>query len=161
MSDEKFDSYLWTLQQFHVISKLVALDCYFLPLNCLQESTMIDPKVVFTDGDTELAKSLHNVLPNSVHLLCRYHIAQNFTRALAGTLRGRLSEFLNDFWRVSSIEDLQGYTVEWSRIQTNLKKHLTIGHYSKTRTKSGLSLIHIVTLWLGFPQRKDKNKSMA
>ena len=75
--DERLESYCWALQQLH-------------------QFTLLSPKVVFTDGDTELARAIFNVWPEATHLLCRFHIAQNITRALAGVLRTQLSKFLDN-----------------------------------------------------------------
>ena len=64
LSDELYNSYLWALQQFH---------------SAIQTA----PVVIFSDGDTELARAIRETWLNTVHLLCRFHIAQNITRALA------------------------------------------------------------------------------
>jgi hypothetical protein len=67
------------------------------------------PEVLFSDGDMELARAISTVFPQTVHLLCRFHIAQNITKSLAGILRTNLSKFLDEFWSVGSIEDLEEY----------------------------------------------------
>lgn len=58
-----------------------------------------------------------NVFPTTVHLLCRFHIAQNITRSLAGSLRKDLSKFLDDFWSVGSIEGLEEYESRMSSME--------------------------------------------
>ena len=98
LSDERYESYKWALEQFHQACK-------------------ISPKVLFTDGDTEMARAIRDVWQDCVHLLCRFHIAQNITRALAANLRSRLNDFLCDFWRVASIEDMSEYETEFSAIE--------------------------------------------
>ena len=67
LSDEHFESYEWALLNFTKLG---------LP----------SPKVIFTDGDAEFARAIHMVWPESIHLLCRFHIAQNITKNLAGIL---------------------------------------------------------------------------
>ncbi|XP_078445037.1 protein FAR1-RELATED SEQUENCE 11-like [Wolffia australiana] len=94
-----FDSYSWALQQFR----------YY---------TNRDPIVLFTDGDMELARAIKVIWPNAIHLLCRFHISQNITRALAGSLRANLSEFMNEFWRVGSIEEIDVFEMEFSTLKT-------------------------------------------
>ena len=79
-----------------------------------QACTLHSPTVVFTDGDLELAKAIRGVWPSSVDLLCRFHIAQNINRPLAGQLKSKLSDFLADFWRVGSIEDIEEFENELS-----------------------------------------------
>lgn len=94
LSDERCESYKWALDQF-------------------RQACKIRRNVIFTDGDTEMARAIRDVCPDCVHLLCRFHIAQNITRALAGNLRSRLNDFLSDFWRVASIEDMSEYLSEF------------------------------------------------
>ncbi|XP_078438771.1 protein FAR1-RELATED SEQUENCE 11-like [Wolffia australiana] len=99
LSNEQFDSYSWALQQFR----------YY---------TNRDPIVLFTDGDMELARAIKVIWPNAIHLLCRFHISQNMTRALAGSLSANLSEFMNEFWRVGSIEEIDVFEMEFSTLKT-------------------------------------------
>ena len=68
--------------------------------------TNVNPIVVFAYGDIELARAIKDTWPTTVHLLCRFHISHNITRALTGSLRASLRKFTNDFWRVGSIEDV-------------------------------------------------------
>jgi hypothetical protein len=98
VSNERYESYCWALQQF-------------------RNSTRVNPVVVFSDGDTELARAIVAIWPGSVHLLCRFHIAQNINRALASILRADLSGFLDDFWRVGSIEDVEEYNKEFGQME--------------------------------------------
>jgi zinc finger SWIM domain-containing protein 3 len=86
LSDEQFESYEWALLNFGKLG---------FPA----------PKVIFTDGDTEFGRAIQKVWPETVHLLCRFHIAQNIIKNLAGILREDLNDFLSDFWRVASLED--------------------------------------------------------
>lgn len=83
-----------------------------------QACTRSPPTVLFTDGDMELAKAIKDVWPSTTHLLCRFHIAQNINRALAGSLRTKLNEFLSDFWRVGCIEDVEEFELEFSALET-------------------------------------------
>ncbi|XP_078438352.1 protein FAR1-RELATED SEQUENCE 11-like [Wolffia australiana] len=78
LSNGQFDSYSWALQQF-------------------RPYTNLDPIVLFTDGDMELARAIKDIWPTTVHLLYRFHISQNITRALASSLRANLSGFMDDF----------------------------------------------------------------
>ena len=98
VSNERYEFYVWTLEKFQ---------------SCVRRP----PIVVFTDGDTELMRAIRAILPESTHLLCRFHIAQNIARALAGTLKSELNEFLDDFWRVGSIETLSNYQREFDAMK--------------------------------------------
>lgn len=95
VSNEKYESYAWTLEKFQM---------------CFRRA----PKVVFTDGDSELMREIQAIWPQSLHLLCRFHIAQNIIRALSGTLRSDLNQFMDDFWRIASIEDIVEYENEFA-----------------------------------------------
>ncbi|XP_078439877.1 protein FAR1-RELATED SEQUENCE 11-like [Wolffia australiana] len=99
LSNEQFDSYSWALQQF-------------------RSYTNLDPIVLFADGDMELARAIKDIWPTTVHLLCRFHISQNITRALASSLRAKLSGFMDGFWRVSSIEDVDEFEMEFSTLKS-------------------------------------------
>jgi hypothetical protein len=52
------------------------------------------------------------VWPEAVHLLCRFHIAQNIIKNLAGILQEDLNDFLSDFWIVASLEDEAEYLAQ-------------------------------------------------
>ena len=98
VSNEKSDSYLWTLQQF-------------------QNSTSRSPTVVFTDGDHELARAIQSVWPSSRHFLCRFHICQNIMKALSSKLGNKMSDFLKDFWEICKIEDVEIYDATFAEIE--------------------------------------------
>ena len=98
ISDETRDTYTWVLKQ-------------------LKDCTKTEPKVFFTDGDVEFANAISSVFPNTVHLLCRWHIAQNITRKLAGDLRKELNLFLDAFWEVGSLEDVDQYVIRWEQLK--------------------------------------------
>ena len=49
LSDERYNSYLWALQQFH---------------SAVQKA----PVVIFSDGNTELAQAIRETWPNTMHL---------------------------------------------------------------------------------------------
>ncbi|XP_078446338.1 protein FAR1-RELATED SEQUENCE 11-like [Wolffia australiana] len=99
LSNEQFESYSWALQQS-------------------RSYTNLDPIVLFTDGDAELARATKDIWPSAIHLLCRFHISQNITRAITSSLRDDLSRFLNDFWRVGSIEDVDEFEMEFSTLKS-------------------------------------------
>ena len=99
LSNEQFESYCWAIQEFRTY-------------------TNVNPIVVFTDGDIELARAIKDTWPTTVHLLCRFHISQNITRALAGSLRASLCKFTNDFWRIGSIEDVAEFEMEFSTLKS-------------------------------------------
>ena len=64
----------------------------------------------------ELAKAIRDVRPGTVNL-CRFHIAQNINRALAGTLRATLNDFLADFWRIGAIESIAEFEKEFAGLE--------------------------------------------
>jgi hypothetical protein len=110
VSNERYESYLWCFRAF--------AEC----------GANLPPVVVFSDGDTEIARAIAEVWPQSTHLLCRFHIAQNVNRALAGVLRCRLTEFLGDFWRIGSIEELSRYCEQFEELS---EKYPEAGDYLK------------------------------
>ncbi|XP_078430746.1 protein FAR1-RELATED SEQUENCE 5-like [Wolffia australiana] len=66
----------------------------------------------------ELVRAIKVIWPNAIHLLCRFHISQNIMRALASSLRANLSEFMNEFWRVGSIEEIDEFELEFSTLKS-------------------------------------------
>jgi zinc finger SWIM domain-containing protein 3 len=110
LSDEQFESYEWALLNFGKLG---------FPA----------PKVIFTDGDTEFGRAIQKVWPETVHLLCRFHIAQNIIKNLAGILREDLNDFLSDFWRVASLEDEAEYLAQLEAMKAswrNAVDYLTV-----------------------------------
>jgi transposase-like protein len=122
LSDERGDSYLWCLKKLHDIH-------------------MISPKVVFTDGDHEIARAIAKVWPNALHFLCRFHIAQNVVKKLSGVLQSRLNDFMEDFWRVGSIEDVAIYKSDVASLQTKCPECQSyLATLQKTVRKMGFRL---------------------
>ena len=37
-----------------------------------------EPKIIFTDGDKQMARAIQNSFPSSTHLLCTFHLYKNF-----------------------------------------------------------------------------------
>ena len=107
ISDETYDSYKWTLDQ-------------------LKDFGQTEPSVLFTDGDVEFAKAIAQVFPSTTHLLCRWHISQNIIKKLSGELRKDLNTFVDDFWRVGSIEEMPDFEREWALMKDKwISKPLT------------------------------------
>jgi hypothetical protein len=56
-------------------------------------------------------------LPNTKHFLCRFHIAQNINKKLSSILGNELGNFLNDFWRIASLEDEVDFEDEFQKLK--------------------------------------------
>ena len=112
---------------------------------------------MFTDGDIELAQAIKDTWPTIVHLLCTFHISENITRALVGSLRASLWEFTNDLWRVSSIEDVAEFEMEFS----TLKQQNPIFEFSRKKRHSGHLPTHTTTSWQVCPLCNDMRWSIV
>eukprot|EP00912_Choanoflagellata_sp_UC4_P001761 UC4_evm7s1127 len=99
LKDEKASSYLWFMEALKAACQNV------------------NPTVIFTDGDTELAAAIEKFFPSSVHLLCRYHISQNVTKNLSKRLGKQFQRFLGDFWNVSSLENIGEFDMAWAKLK--------------------------------------------
>ncbi|XP_059454937.1 protein FAR1-RELATED SEQUENCE 5-like [Corylus avellana] len=64
--------------------------------NFLDAHTGKKPRSIFTDQDAEMAKALSEVMPETYHRLCTWHIMQNDIKHL-GNLMKDDSHFLRDF----------------------------------------------------------------
>jgi zinc finger SWIM domain-containing protein 3 len=90
LSDEKQASYQWCLDSFKKVTNSV-------------------PDVIFSDGDENIAHAINRAYPQTVHQLCRFHIAQNVQKKLAGKLRTEMTEFLSLFWKAASLESINSF----------------------------------------------------
>lgn len=59
LHDESFETYKWVLETF---------------IECMNG---VKPKSVITDGDLAMKRAIANVLPDTVHRLCNWHIERN------------------------------------------------------------------------------------
>ena len=76
--DETSDSFKWLFDTF------------------LQAHNNKKPKTVFTDQDSAMAKALAEVMPETHHGLCTWHLCQNGIKHLGNKMKGG-SYFLRDF----------------------------------------------------------------
>ena len=99
LSDETYESYVWACKQ-------------------LRDATKTFSKVLFTDRDLNFSRAIAEVFPCTTHLLCRWHISQNIIKNLAGVLRGRLNEFMDEIWRISSLESIDEFQKFWEALKS-------------------------------------------
>ncbi len=94
LSDEKLDSYLWVLER-------------------LKQATNTEPSLMFSDGDQNIATAIERVFPNTVHLLCRFHIGQNIHKNLAAKLQNGMKEFMEQFGGLLQWNQFLCFTLKW------------------------------------------------
>ena len=74
------------------------------------------PKTVFTDQDKAMARALSEILPDTKHCLCTWHLKQNGIKHL-GNLMKNDSHFLTDFSKcMHKISEEEKFEEAWSKL---------------------------------------------
>ena len=80
-----------------------------------------EPKIIFTDGDKQMARAIQNSFPSSTHLLCTFHLYKNFFEKVRPVFLGKKNEwneFSNMWWKLCKLSDLEGlncFDNNWSK----------------------------------------------
>ena len=85
-------------------------------------STMFgNPRIIFTDGDKQMAQAIRKSFPSSTHLLCTFHLYKNLFEKVRPVFVGK-KEYWNDFtnmwWKLCKLSDFEGqkcFDNEWSK----------------------------------------------
>ncbi|XP_054809814.1 protein FAR1-RELATED SEQUENCE 5-like [Prosopis cineraria] len=103
--DETIESFKWLLETF--------LDAH------IQKK----PQTVFTDQDQAMARALCEVLPNTKHCLCSWHLLKNGVKHL-GNLMKDGSHFLTDFKKcMFNYVDVEKFEEAWSQLLSSYNVH--------------------------------------
>ncbi|KAG6405444.1 hypothetical protein SASPL_133033 [Salvia splendens] len=95
------------------------------------------PLTIFTDQDQAMRKALHEVMPETCHGLCTWHLMQNGIKHL-GNLMKEGSWFLTDFKRcMYGFEDETDFEEAWSNLLThfNLQENTWLKHMYSVKEK--------------------------
>ena len=81
------------------LTKYETLADYNWILQCTLEATSnLSPVVLFTDGDPAMISAVQMTYPQTRHLLCIYHIAENVKKKAKSKLHGEMvNNFIGDF----------------------------------------------------------------
>ena len=67
----------------------------------------VPAKVIFTDGDPAMANAIRSIFPDTVHLLCTYHISKNIFSHIKPLFSGRIDDskwrwnkFIKNWWTI-------------------------------------------------------------
>ncbi|CAB4490448.1 unnamed protein product [Rhizophagus irregularis] len=74
------------------------LDTYRWIFNSIFNETGVSPGVIFSDSDPSLVRSIKDIYPNALHLLCIFHIDLNLRKKLKGNLGSQFEEFHRKFY---------------------------------------------------------------
>lgn len=74
------------------------LDTYQWILDSILTETGVSPRVVFSDSDPSLIRSIKDIFPNAHHLICIFHIDLNLQKKLKGKLGSQFEEFHHKFY---------------------------------------------------------------
>ncbi|KAF7824330.1 protein FAR1-RELATED SEQUENCE 5-like [Senna tora] len=81
------------------------------------------PQTIFTDQDRAMAKALQEVLPDTYHGLCTWHLMQNCIKHL-GNLMKHGSHFLRDFKAcMYEYEEEKEFEEAWSQLLSDYNVH--------------------------------------
>ncbi|KAK8937246.1 Protein FAR1-RELATED SEQUENCE 5 [Platanthera zijinensis] len=96
--DETIDSFLWLFETF------------------LEAHNLKKPKTMFTDQDAAMTKAIHQVIPETRHGLCTWHLMQNGIKHL-GNLMKDGSYFLSYFKKIMfEFENEEKFEVAWKEM---------------------------------------------
>ncbi|KAK4267293.1 hypothetical protein QN277_024091 [Acacia crassicarpa] len=105
MFDETTESFKWVLETF--------LDAH------MQKK----PNTVFTDQDQAMARALSEVLSDTKHCLCTWHLKQNGIKHLGNLMKGG-SHFLTYFCKcMSKITEVDKFEEAWSQLLSSYDVH--------------------------------------
>ncbi|XP_057771200.1 protein FAR1-RELATED SEQUENCE 5-like [Salvia miltiorrhiza] len=119
------------------------------------------PFTVFTDQDQAMAKALHEVLPETAHGLCTWHLMQNGIKHL-GNLMKEGSRFLTDFKRcMYSFDDQAQFEEAWSSLLTqySLQDNTWLKHVYSVKEKWAGCYMNAFTLGMRSTQLSESVNS--
>ena len=95
---------------------------------CWKRFFKVEPKIVFTDGDTCMASALSKVFHNSKHRLCAWHVYNNVKDQLRLSFKenDKWEAFVRAWWRVVQTTDIQTkatFKHDWAALVDILKEH--------------------------------------
>lgn len=92
------------------------LDTYHWIFDSIFNETGVAPRIVFSDSDPSLIRSIKDIYPDAQHLLCIFHIDLNLRKKLKTKLGNQFEEFRRKFYvcRNSLCEEL--FELRWSRL---------------------------------------------
>jgi transposase-like protein len=100
LSDERSDSYEWFLMQLR------------------EAGYMLQPGVIFTDGDPVLPDTVARVFPSTRHYLCAWHLSQSMIRTAAPKLGSHLPTLMSAFSRCRKIPSVDEFEQAWRSVQS-------------------------------------------
>lgn len=100
MREEKEPDYRWALQQFREYSK-------------------VTPGVIATDRDLALMNAVSDVFPESVHLLCIWHINKNIAAKWKTIFKGDWEQFMEDWNGIVFEKSEFNFWEKWLKLNKN------------------------------------------
>ena len=95
-------------------------DCFSRLLHDLANAKQGAPVVIFTDGDAAMKKAIENIFPLCTHLLCLWHLLQNFIKNMSKKLRGthlHLRECVGMFLSATKATSQKDFNVKWQELK--------------------------------------------
>lgn len=143
LSDEKIESFTWLFKKF---------------LECM--SIRGHPRVIITDQDAAIARSISEVFPSILHRFCLWHILNKFSEKLNVTLyKEQYHTLLNIIKESKSAEEFEN---KW----TNLMNSTELGHNEWLSNKYTIRhrwvpayVRHIFVAGMSSSQRVESNHS--
>src|ERR1051325_595033 len=92
------------------------LDTYRWIFDSILNETGVSPRIVFTNSDPSMIRSIKDIYPNAQHLLCIFHIDLNLRKKLKGKLGNQFEKFRSKFYvcRNSLCEEL--FECRWNQL---------------------------------------------
>jgi transposase-like protein len=98
LSDEMSGSYEWLFEQLR------------------EAGHMLQPGVIFTDGDPVFPDAIATVFPSTRHYLCAWHLSQSMIRTAAPKLGSHLPTLMSAFSRCRKIPSVDEFEQAWQSV---------------------------------------------
>jgi hypothetical protein len=98
LSDEMSGSYEWLFEQLR------------------EAGHMLQPGVIFTDGDPVFPDAIAKAFASTRHYLCAWHLSQSMIRTAASKLGGHLPTLMDAFSRCRKIQSVAEFEQAWRSV---------------------------------------------
>ncbi|CAB5090826.1 unnamed protein product [Rhizophagus irregularis] len=140
VQDETECSYVWLIQ-------------------CLKKTSII-PHVIITDADPVMLKATKQELPNTFHIHCIFHIAQNLPKRLKAVLGRDYFNFVNDFYKAQNSITVEIFEKRWQNLVSKYSQTESYLHNILYKSKKSWAYCFTLRLFTGDIQSTQRVESL-
>jgi hypothetical protein len=164
--------YKWPLSLFIVVdcnnkTRLLAqalvedeTECsYVWLIQCLKK-TSITPCVIITDADPAMLSAIKQELPDTFHIHCIFHIAQNLPKRLKAVLGKDYLKFVNDFYKARNSITVEVFEKRWQNLILKYSQAESYLHRILYESKESWAYCFTLQLFTGGIQSTQRVESL-